>query len=333
MADINIYGRLWCKTKDGEIASASQIKDSAYKGGSKFQNVINNELYDKIGALPTSFKTINGTQITGTGDITIDLSLYKVVTKLPTTGIDDKKIYLVKNAAGAGNDVYTEYVYVTADKKWEKLGEYKSTVDLTPYVKFTDVATTAKAGAMSAADKTKLDGLKNYTLPTASATVLGGIKVGAGLTITNGVLSADDGGAADTVDWTGVQNVPALVSVLAETGYVLNVDRAGESQKLKVTSINADGTQENNIEFKTVGGTSIFGTGDIALLKETDINKALEGFKTKFSVDKSQSMTAAWTKAGETTGLDFTTAEGIENFLGIVQDTAITNKELDAICV
>lgn len=38
-------------------------------------------------------------------------------------------------------------------------------------------ATTGAAGFMSAADKTKLDGLSNYTLPEASSTVLGGVKV------------------------------------------------------------------------------------------------------------------------------------------------------------
>ena len=31
----------------------------------------------------------------------------------------------------------------------------------------------------------------SYTLPTASADTLGGVKIGSGLTITNGVLSAD----------------------------------------------------------------------------------------------------------------------------------------------
>lgn len=41
------------------------------------------------------------------------------------------------------------------------------------------------------AEKTKLSGLSNYTLPTANESTLGGVKVGANLTITNGVLSAD----------------------------------------------------------------------------------------------------------------------------------------------
>lgn len=38
------------------------------------------------------------------------------------------------------------------------------------------------------AEKTKLSGLKNYTLPTASSTTLGGVKVGAGLTLTVKVI-------------------------------------------------------------------------------------------------------------------------------------------------
>ena len=51
-------------------------------------------------------------------------------------------------------------------------------------------------GFMSADDKKKLDGIaagaNAYTLPTASASVLGGVKVGTNLTITDGVLSAKD---------------------------------------------------------------------------------------------------------------------------------------------
>lgn len=55
-------------------------------------------------------------------------------------------------------------------------------------------ATQSNAGYMSAADKTKLDGIaakaNNYSLPTASSSVLGGVKVGSNLSISNGVLSA-----------------------------------------------------------------------------------------------------------------------------------------------
>lgn len=53
-------------------------------------------------------------------------------------------------------------------------------------------ATTSASGLMSSGDKTKLNGLNNYSLPTASASVLGGVKVGNNLTITNGVISGLD---------------------------------------------------------------------------------------------------------------------------------------------
>lgn len=58
-------------------------------------------------------------------------------------------------------------------------------------------ATITAAGLMSSTDKSKLDGIaanaNNYTLPTASASVLGGIKVGTNLSIdSNGVLSSTD---------------------------------------------------------------------------------------------------------------------------------------------
>ena len=52
-----------------------------------------------------------------------------------------------------------------------------------------------------------------YTLPTATSTRLGGIKVGNRLQITDdGVLSVLNGGTADNVDWSGVLNKPTNVS-------------------------------------------------------------------------------------------------------------------------
>lgn len=57
-------------------------------------------------------------------------------------------------------------------------------------------------------EKNKLAGLNNYTLPTASAETLGGVKVGSGLTISDGVLNATGGGTADSVDWSNIQNKP-----------------------------------------------------------------------------------------------------------------------------
>jgi len=60
---------------------------------------------------------------------------------------------------------------------------------------------------MSSADKTKLDGVatsaNNYTLPTASSSALGGIKIGTGLSIDgSGVVTASGSGGSATVNYS-----------------------------------------------------------------------------------------------------------------------------------
>lgn len=51
-----------------------------------------------------------------------------------------------------------------------------------------------------------------FELPIASDSVLGGVKIGAGLSIDNitGVLSVNGGGTADAVDWANVTNKPQI---------------------------------------------------------------------------------------------------------------------------
>ena len=68
---------------------------------------------------------------------------------------------------------------------------------------------------------------QTYTLPTASATQLGGIKVGAGLSINNGILSANGGGTADSVDWSNVQNKPTIPTKVSDltndSGFITSI--------------------------------------------------------------------------------------------------------------
>lgn len=96
----------------------------------------------------TAFRKINGKSILktneDTSDITIDLSLFIIPANntLPTTGINPNKIYLIKNTGvdASTRNVYTEYMYI--DNTWEKLGEYKATIDLSDYIKKTEAETT-----------------------------------------------------------------------------------------------------------------------------------------------------------------------------------------------
>lgn len=105
-------------------------------------------------------------------------------------------------------------------------------------------ATQSEAGFMSAADKKKLDGIaegaNKYSLPTATSSVLGGVKTGANITNNSGVLSvtADNVKNAlgytppeqDTNTWRPVVNnltsSAADQSLAANQGKILNESKA-----------------------------------------------------------------------------------------------------------
>lgn len=149
----------------------------------------------------------------------LDTTVAEVVTALPTTNIK-KHIYLIKDTSGVTQNQYEEYIYTgntsaTYDaSKWEKLGDFRATVDLKDYAKknkavsslrfsseenqvklsllnidegeinsiYLGQASKLRAGVMTASDKSKLDGIannaNNYSLPTASSTIKGGITLG-----------------------------------------------------------------------------------------------------------------------------------------------------------
>lgn len=88
------------------------------------------------GQLP-AMKSVNGVSVVGSGDITIDTSLYKWVDVLPTTGIDATKIYIVprKNGGASGpRNTYAEYVYIKENhgNEWEELGAVVVDDQITP---------------------------------------------------------------------------------------------------------------------------------------------------------------------------------------------------------
>lgn len=68
----------------------------------------------------------------------LDTTVAEIVTALPTTNIK-KHIYLIKDASSVTQNKYEEYIYTgdtsaTYDaSKWEKLGDFRATVDLANY--------------------------------------------------------------------------------------------------------------------------------------------------------------------------------------------------------
>ena len=109
-----------------------------------------------------------GTGIAIQGNIiscTLDESVFVVKQSLPEqpdSGKEDK-IYVVPNPEGQGDDIYDEYAWV--DGKWEKLGSFRASVDLSAYQTKKDdsLKTEAKtvAGAINELHADKLD-INNY---------------------------------------------------------------------------------------------------------------------------------------------------------------------------
>lgn len=204
----------------------------------------------------------------------IETGGFEVVQTLPATG-EDKIIYLVPNQGSTPN-IYDEYIYV--NNNWEKIGTTE--MDLSNYYNKTetdallddkqdvltaganiqiandtisatdttyDPATTTTAGLMSAADKTKLDGLQNYT-------------AGQNITITNGEISA-----TDTTYDNATQSAAGLMSAADKTkldgieaGAEANQDAYGN---VKVGTVTIAATAEQDtIEF--VAGTGVTLTPD-----------------------------------------------------------------------
>ena len=131
----------------------------------------------------TAFKKINGKSILktygDTSDITIDLSLFIIPANntLPTSDINPNKIYLIKDidAPDDSHNVYVEYMYI--NNAWEKLGEYKSDVDLSGYLTITSAERTyvkQELGSPSTYLLTSSDKLfKNYFNDHSTAVSVG----------------------------------------------------------------------------------------------------------------------------------------------------------------
>lgn len=118
------------------------------------------------------------------------------------------------------------------------------------------------------AQKEKLEGLENYVLPQASAEVAGGVKIGAGLSITDdGILSATGGGTADAVEWDNVVGKPEN---LLQVGDVYSKDEVDA----KVNAVyKFKGSVVNLAALPAEGNT----LGDVYNLQDTGMNVAWDG--------------------------------------------------------
>lgn len=233
----------------------------------------------------------------------LDTTVAEVVTALPTTNIK-KHIYLIKDTSGVSQNQYEEYIYTgntsaTYDaSKWEKLGDFRATVDLADYAKkseavgIIDVQESASAvdfeykdingtrlgyfslerasenvaGVMSSADRKKLNGIadnaNNYSLPTASSTIKGGITLGYSQNGKNYPVVLDSTGKAYVnVPWIDT-NTTYDLSPYAKTA---DVNKA-LAKKVDVVSGKGLSTEDFTAALKTkLNGIATGATADSAI--------------------------------------------------------------------
>lgn len=67
---------------------------------------------------------------------TLDISLFKIVDVLPTSDIENKIYLVLDDSSDSEENSYLEYLYV--NEKWEMVGKYTATIDLSPYMKSAD---------------------------------------------------------------------------------------------------------------------------------------------------------------------------------------------------
>lgn len=277
-------------TEIGKANTAAQAAASAAAGALK-------EAQKKIpkGALAT----INGQSLENGGNIELDFTVAEFVTKLPDVATASKsKIYLVASSESGTQNTYAEYIKVTVDgtDKFEKLGEYKAEMDLTPYAKAADL--TAHTGNTSnphgvtktqvglgnvdnTSDSTKANTAGNPihdaiakkvdATKIASTTSLGLIKAGTTSGKTYGVnVNASTGAATVSVPWTDQNVYQTMLPTSDANAYPI----LGSAEKSLTDGKAAQSVYLKGLTFTPKNSVLSVGTGEMVAAKFTG---ALEG--------------------------------------------------------
>lgn len=146
------------KTKLGGIATGAQVNtlESISVNGTS-QTITNKNIDLTIPAsivFNTTYDPTNNKAATMT-DITDAISgitgiEFRVVQSLPATGQNGVIYLILQSPAGSGQDIYDEYIWLSASSTYEKIGS--TNVDLSDYVKEEDLVaiTNAEIDAMFA---------------------------------------------------------------------------------------------------------------------------------------------------------------------------------------
>lgn len=276
--------------------------------------------------LKTFAKTIDSKFVRKDG---IDTTFAEVVTSLPTDVTEIKKhLYLVKNTSSTeSQNVYSEYIYIgeigtgkTYDaSKWEKLGEFKASIDLSGYATkeeaIIDIAINQDDSTVTLnyvhGDRTAGDG---YIAPASASQAgvmtvanfnkLQGIAEGANKTIVDNVL------VENSINPVQNKVIKAALDGKADTDVGVFTVGVGTPELI----VNSDTADEESMNVVYVNGKS--GTSDILIQHNNSTGEVNDVVKVNVDGIVVNEYSYSLGATGNINNLDWTLTENKTNITG-----------------
>lgn len=219
-----------------------------------------------------SLQSISKNEFVGNNADSVSTALNKLNSGNATPSGTD--YYICQSAGGGTTD--TTYYRRPVSALWNYIKGQADNV----YVAKGTIATTSAAGLMSSEDKSKLDGIaagaNNYSLPNASSSTLGGVKIGDNITCSLGTISLTKANVTTALGYTppttnstytiATKTAAGLVkpiSVISKPS-IIHTDTTGSYYAVEMSS---DGSMFVNVPSKTysaAAGIMISASGSIS---------------------------------------------------------------------
>lgn len=259
-----------------------------------------------------AMKTVNGVSVVGSGNISIDLSLYKVVDSLPTTGIDATKIYIVPAKTTGDKNIKAEYVYTGNPAsaydatKWEKLGEAQ-----------TNIVVDAELSA------TSTNPIQNKAVKSAVDSLTSSVNSKVATSTYNTKMTSLDSSISALQSKNTAQD-SAIDKKLDKSAYVVDAELSETSTNpVQNKAIYDKFTQAGEIMGNCV--QDILATPPLGIMPSTGTSWAIVPNPEKTDIEDATGGVRYTFNAAL-----FATKEGLESCLKKTDMTAITNEEIDA---
>lgn len=227
--------------------------------------------YDSVSWLASwngySLQSISKNEFVGNNADSISKALNYLGLGTDTPSGDD---YYISQYAGGGT-TNTTYYRRPVSALWNYI---KGKAD-DAYVAKGTIATTSAAGLMSSDDKSKLDGIaagaNNYSLPNASSSTLGGVKVGSNITVNSGTISLTKANVTSALGYTPpTSNTTYSIATTSTPGLVKPISVITKPTLNSVTTtsgryysvqMSSDGSMFVNVPWQAVPADYYHSTG------------------------------------------------------------------------